>query len=275
MSYATTRQIGDIEVSILTDGENSFGPELFPTTDPGHIETVLASEGETTIRTNFNAVLVRTGARTVLIDAGPRDLFGPACGHLPEGLTEVGVAPEDVDTIFLTHLHPDHIAGTITADGTPVFANAELVVTEADRAFWSDEIPGAPDMLLQWQQLARAVLVAYAERLRVVDGECEIAPGITAMPLPGHTPGHSGYRIASGGHELVHVGDIVHAPHLQLTDPEIAVAFDIDAGTARQTRKRLLDQLASDGATVTGGHLLRPAIGKVVRHGQGYRLEPA
>ncbi|GGL76307.1 MBL fold metallo-hydrolase [Wenxinia marina] len=275
MDHAITHRVGDIELSVLTDGASEFGAELFPSTDPAHVDALLKAHGETAVRTNFNAVLARTGGRTVLIDAGPRDLFGPACGHLHDGLAEVGVTPEEVDTIFFTHLHPDHIAGTITAEGRPVFPNAELVVTEGDRAFWSNGIPNAPETLQQWQQLAQAVLAAYGDRLRVIEGEAEIAPGVTALPLPGHTPGHSGYRVSSGGGELVHVGDIVHAPHLQLQDPEIAVAFDIDADTARATRKRLLDQLAADGALVTGGHLLRPAIGRVVREGQGYGLERA
>lgn len=271
MALTATRQIGDATVTILTDGATAFGPDLFPGTAPEHIAALLAASGDDAIRTNFNAVLIRAGGRTVLADAGPRDLFGPACGQLPAALAEAGVAPAEVDTLFATHLHPDHIAGMIAPNGTAVFPNAELVLTEAERAFWSDpaRTEGKSESVVQWGQLARAVLGAYGDRLRVVAPEGEIAPGLTALPLPGHTPGHGGWRLEGG---LVHVGDIVHAPALQVADPEVAIVFDMDTDTARATRKRLLDMVAAEGLMFTGGHFLHPAFHRVERAGTGYRL---
>lgn len=273
MAHTVSHRIGEFDVTILTDGRLSFGKEVFAGTDPERIDALLQQAGETEIRTNFNAALIRGGGRTVLVDCGPRDLFGPTCGNLPAALAEAGVAPDEVDTLFITHLHPDHIAGAITPEGATVFGKAELVVPEADHAFWSEPIPGADDTLTGWQTLAQAVLAAYAGRIRLVSGAGEVAPGLSALPLPGHTPGHAGFRLASGAAQLVHVGDIVHAPRVQLADPEIGVAFDIDPDVARDSRKRLLDMLASDGAAVTGGHLLAPALARVVRDGAGYRLE--
>ena len=111
MSRTITQTIGDAQVSIITDGATSFTPDLFPETDAAQIGALLAEAGAEQIETNFNAVLIRMGGRTILADAGPRDLFGPACGHLAEGLAELGVAPDDVDTLIATHLHPDHVAG--------------------------------------------------------------------------------------------------------------------------------------------------------------------
>lgn len=274
MPHSVTRQIGDATVTVLTDGGTAFGPDLFPGTDPAHIQALLAAAGADEIATNFNAVLIRRGGRVVLADAGPRDLFGPACGNLPAGLAEVGVTPEQVDTLVATHMHPDHIAGMITPEGAAVFARAELVVTEDEHGFWSDAAmtDGMGGNAAQWGQLARAVLAAYGDRLRIVAREDEIAPGLTALPLPGHTPGHGGWRLEAGGAQLVHVGDIVHAPALQIADPEIGVAFDMDIDTARATRKRLLDMLATEGALFTGGHFLRPAFHGIERAGSGYRL---
>lgn len=269
MPLTATRRVGDAEVTILTDGAFAFGPDLFPGTDPARIEALLAAAGAANIATNFNAALIRTGGRTVLADAGPRDLFGPGCGQLPAALAEAGVAPDRIDTLFVTHMHPDHVAGMITPAGEAAFPAAELVVTRAEHAFWSDPGLAGGGTLGQWAALARAVLAAYADRLRLIEPEGTVAPGLHALPLPGHTPGHGGWRLEGG---LVHVGDIVHAPALQLPDPEIAIVFDMDAATARATRKRLLDMIAADGLTFTGGHFLHPAFCRLERAGTGYRL---
>ena len=216
MTRIATRTIGAAEVTILTDGGIDFGTELFPGTLPDHIADLMQRQKAASIATNFNAVLIREGGRTVLCDAGPRDLFGPTCGDLPLAMAEAGLDPAQVDTLFATHLHPDHIAGMITAQGAAVFPNAELVVTRAEHAFWSEEAAtGAmPDPIPDWSALARAVLAAYGSRLRLIDPQDQIAPGLTAMPLAGHTPGHSGWRLSSGTAQLIHGGDIIHA------DPE-------------------------------------------------------
>lgn len=274
MTRTATRTIGTATVTVLTDGATDFGPELFPGTTPDHISELLAQQNATAVTTNFNAVLIRNAGRTILCDAGPRDLFGPTCGFLPDALAEAKVAPDDINTLFATHLHPDHIAGMITAQGRAVFPNAELVVTEAEVAFWGDKASTQklPAPLPDWAGLARAVLAAYGDRLRVVTGVTEIAPGLTTLPLAGHTPGHGGWRLDNGAKQLIHVGDIIHAPVLQAADPNIAIAFDLDADTARNTRKRILDEVATDGALFTGGHFLHPAFHKAVRDGTGYRL---
>jgi len=275
MTRTATQTIGSAEVTILTDGGIDFGAELFPGTEGGHIAELLAAQNADAIATNFNAVLIRNGGRVILCDAGPRDLFGPSCGFLPDAMREAGVAPGDIDTLYATHLHPDHIAGMITPQGAAVFPNAELALSAAELAFWGDaaNTTGGDETLAGWGDLARAVLAAYGDRLRPVSSAGEIAPGLSALSLPGHTPGHGGWRLDSGGAQLIHVGDIIHAPVLQAADPEIAIAFDMDADTARATRKRLLDELASDGALFTGGHFLHPAFHTAVRDGSGYRLE--
>ncbi|WP_209426322.1 MBL fold metallo-hydrolase [Pararhodobacter sp. SW119] len=272
MSRTATRKIGNAEVTILTDGGISFPAEYFPGTDEAHIEELLRDAGRSEIETNFNAVLIRSGGRVILVDAGPRDLFGPTCGFLPEALKEAGVSPAEVDTLLATHLHPDHVAGMITAEGKAVFENAVLHVPAAERAFWSDESKTVGEPLADWGKLARAVLAAYAGRLEEAGDGIEVAPGLSTFALPGHTPGHSGWRLSSGAEQLLHVGDIIHAPALQVADPEVGIAFDLDMDTARATRKRLLDELASDGALFTGGHFLHPAFHQVERKGQGYRL---
>lgn len=276
MSRTVTTQVGEAEVSIITDGTFTFTPDLFPETDPARISALLEAAGTPEIATNFNAVLIRHADRVILADAGPRDLFGPTCGFLLDGLAELGVTPDQVDTLLATHLHPDHIAGMITPAGAAVFPNATLHVAQADREFWSEEanFAGALSGIADWAKLAQAVLAAYGDRLAVLAEGVEVAPGITGLALPGHTPGHFGWRLDSGAAGLIHVGDIVHAPALQVADPEIAISFDLDMDQARTARKRLLDQLASERTLFTGGHFLQPAFNRLVREGQGYALEP-
>ena len=274
MPHTVTRSIGTATVSVITDGAVSFDHGTFPHTAPDHLDAVLRASGEPEIRTNFNATLIRTGGRVVLVDAGPRDLFGPACGHLPDGLAELGVTPDQVDTLVATHLHPDHVAGMITPEGAAVFANATLYVTQAEVDFWSNPAHFAGDLarMAGWADLARAVLAAYGDRLVITGTDADVAPSLSLLSLPGHTPGHCGWRLDSDGVQLLHVGDIIHAPALQLADPAIATAFDLDRDTASQTRKRLLDELATDGALFTGGHFLQPAFLRVMRDGAAYRL---
>lgn len=274
MARTITTQIGDARVSIITDGEKDFGPEVFAGTAPEHIAALLRAAGASTIRTNFNAVLIQHAGRVILADAGLRDLAGPECGHLGEGLSELGIRADQVDTLLATHLHPDHIAGMITPDGAAVFPNAVLHVAQAESTFWSDDtnFQGAAAGLANNAKLAQAVLAAYGDRLLGLTDGAEVAPGLSGLALPGHTPGHFGWRLDSGGASLINVGDIVHAPALQMADPEIAISFDLDIPTARATRKRLLDMLASDGTLFTGGHFLHPAFNRVARKGQGYEL---
>ena len=269
-----TRKLGQASVTVITDGAVTFGPELFPGTAPDVIATMLEKAGTNVIDTNFNATLIRTGGRVVLADGGPRDLFGPTCGNLPAGLAELGVSVDMVDTLLATHLHPDHVAGFLTPMGEAVFPKARLVVTQAEHDFWGnpDNFTGALAGAAGYAQLARTLFAAYGERLDLVGPEASIAPGLSIFDLPGHTPGHCGWRLESDGAQLVHVGDIVHAPDLQIADPDIAIVYDMDTDTARATRKRLLDELATDGVMFTGGHLLAPKFLHVERAGSGYRL---
>jgi len=277
MTLGTSRQVGEFTATVLTDGATAFPPAYFPNAAEAEIADILAAAGEAEIRTNFNAVLIRRGAGAVMIDAGPRDLFGPAGGNMPAGLAETGTAPDAVQTLFLTHLHPDHAAGAVTTDGAAFFPAAELVMTEAEHRYWTEDanFAAADDTANGWRALAMQVLAAYEGRLRLIAPEGEIAPGLRAIALPGHTPGHSGWRLSSGDAQLVHVGDIIHAPVLQSANPEISVVFDLDAAQARAARKRLLAELAADGVPFTGGHLLAPAIVRARKGASGYVLEQA
>ncbi|MFK8081401.1 MAG: MBL fold metallo-hydrolase [Granulosicoccus sp.] len=269
MTRINPTSIGDIEIIALTDGATQFGTELFPGTEKRIIADILSSANTETIDTNFNAFIVKSGGDTMLVDAGVRDLFGETCGFLGDALAEAGIANDDITHLYFTHLHPDHIAGAMTQDGQAVFANAQMMVSQAEHAFWTSEV-FTDETLSQWQGLARASIAAYAGRTELVAGGDSLINGVTALNLAGHTPGHMGFRADDGSESFIHVGDIAHAPTLQLINPDISIAFDIDMDAAREMRKRTLDMIATDGVKVSGGHFLQPNIGRLERSGKGY-----
>lgn len=209
----------------------------------------------------------------MLVDAGPRDLFGPTCGKLPEGLAEAGIAADQITHVMLTHLHPDHIAGAISPDGNAIFQNATLLVNEDEHAFWCRDETFGDDNMDQWQQVAKSVMAAFGERVDTFSANADLGKGVSSVALPGHTPGHSGFRVDDGSENLTMVCDIFHAPDLQLADPEIAIAFDVDADTARATRKKVLDMIATDKLNFTGGHMMSPKFAHLQRAGKGYKFD--
>lgn len=273
MSMILTLQTGEHEIIAITDGGTEFDHEVFPDTDAAHIDNLLARANAQQITTNFNAFVVKSPNRTLLVDAGPRDLFGPDCGKLPQGLAEAGVAPDDITHLMLTHLHPDHIAGTVTPDNAPVFNNATVLINQDELAFWSREQAFDVQMMEDWRQLAQAVVAAYGDQVQTFAWDADLGSGVSAISLPGHTPGHCGFRVDDGNASFIMATDIVHAPVLQLADPEIAVAFDIDAEQARKSRKKTLAMIASEQLIFSGGHMVEPKIATLSVTGDGYTAE--
>lgn len=227
-------------------------------------------------RTAVNAFLLRGGGRRVLVDAG----CGPAkpsVGRLAANLAAAGLAPEQVDAVVMTHLHPDHWGGLTDAAGRAVFPRAELLLHEAEHAFWHDDAAMArePDPARRklFFEGARAHLAPYRGRITLHRGGA-LLPGVTAIPLPGHTPGHCGVMVASGGESLLIWGDVVHVPELQVPRPEVTMAVDVDPELAVATRRRVFEQVAADRQAVAGMHLHFPGLAHLAREGAGYRLVP-
>jgi glyoxylase-like metal-dependent hydrolase (beta-lactamase superfamily II) len=245
------------EVFCLTDGGTDFGADVFPTVDARTLAARLAAAGHSTIRTQFNAFLIRQGDALTLVDTGCGALFGDKGGQLPEQLAALGVAPADISTLVFTHLHGDHCGGALV-DGAPVFANARVMLHPAEHAHWQDR--DAP---------AARVIAAYADHIVLVTDGQAVADGVTVWALPGHTPGHIGLRIGAG---LVIVGDIFHSAALQLPDPEVATIYDVDADVARQTRIAALAEFAARDLVFTGGHSVAPQVfARLITDGTGYR----
>jgi glyoxylase-like metal-dependent hydrolase (beta-lactamase superfamily II) len=219
--------------------------------------------------------MLTMGGKRILVDTGCAATMGPTLGSMLSHLAAMGVAPETVSTVLLTHAHPDHANGLIDAAGAAVFPNAEIIISAKESAFWLDDaiMASVPEGSKGYFLGARAALAPYAGRTRLID-EGEVLPGITAIPEPGHTPGHTGFLVTSGSESLLLWGDIVHLPGVQFARPDAGLAFDADGPAAIATRARIMDMAATDKLLVAGMHLDFPTFGHLVRQGTGYALVP-
>jgi glyoxylase-like metal-dependent hydrolase (beta-lactamase superfamily II) len=270
-------QIGDISVTALNDGTFAASTAYFAGIDPADADARLhAACRPVPPRLTVNAFLIRQGAHVALVDTGTADLMGPGLGLVPRRLAALGVKPEEIGTLLMTHLHPDHAGGLADSAGHALYPNAELVVHAAEAGHWFDEAlaQAAPEAAKGAFAVARKMSAPYAARTRLVESG-EVLPGVSIVPLPGHTPGHSGYLVSSGGTSLLIWGDIVHVPAIQFATPAMGMVFDVDLDLARATRARALDMAATDKIMVAGMHLEFPATGNVVRDGDAYRFVPA
>ncbi|WP_210583376.1 MBL fold metallo-hydrolase [Streptomyces sp. GESEQ-35] len=251
---ATSIEVGTIRITALSDGASHMPPMFYPGLDfDAHPELL---EGDGTYHIPAGSYLIQGEGFTVLVDAGsgpdsipfpaelaaaaglePAPEFIAVGGRLPAALAAESVAPEDITTLFLTHLHGDHV-GWVAPGGKLFFPNAEIVYGAAD---WDALIAPAPaeDPARVGMEAAKSAGV-----LRAIDAPTvEIAPGVTALHTPGHTPGHYALRIASGGQEAYLLGDAVHHP-LQLGDTGISFLMDADPEHALRTREELLARFA-------------------------------
>jgi glyoxylase-like metal-dependent hydrolase (beta-lactamase superfamily II) len=253
--------VGDIELVALVDATGELGElaELFPKTTDWNVYEDAYPElfKGAAFRVPSTCYLLRTADTTVLVDTGvgPAGLWDwPAETEegLPRALGDAGVAPEDIDTVFLTHLHVDHVGWNTDRDGRPFFPDARYVVHREALAFVRDDG--------QRPHAARTIAPVDFEQ---IDGETELAPGITAFPLPGHYPGHMGVRIESGGETALLIADAAVHPML-LDRPRDVYAFDVDQVTSAATREALVSSLVDQDLLVGCGHYPGGGIGCVV-----------
>ncbi len=271
------RRIGDIVVTAISDGVLLRTNEM--------MNDVSKQEGDARLKRAFrdqfalsiNAFLLQSGDRLALIETGSGAYLGPDAGKLLANIHAAGVSPESIDTILLTHMHPDHSAGlTDMTSGKSNYPNAELVVHENEPKYWFDDSAMARgterEKELMFQQ-AREQCAPYRDRMRTFTSG-EVFPGVAAVPCHGHTPGHSGFLIESGGETLLVWGDIVHMPEVQVPRPEVTMTVDVDPAAAEASRRRIFDMAAEERLLVTGMHLHFPGFGHIAKTDGNYQFVP-
>lgn len=277
--------VGAFNAALLSDGTAAFPDPiaiLFPTAPADELDRALRAYGTpepwSEWLTPFTPLLVETGRERVLIDTGFGNTVAPTAGRLPTSLASLGVAPEDIDIVVLSHGHPDHVGGATDGMGNLRFPNARFLMARAEWEFWTAEAavtaevhPGPfRDLQLGF---AQTHLPPLSDRIELIDDGEEIAPGITAILAPGHTPGQLVLDIASEGERLFYGADIVAHP-LHLAHPEWTTVFDVRPEPTVGTRRRILDLAAADGALISAYHLPFPGLGRVAIEGDAWRWEP-
>jgi glyoxylase-like metal-dependent hydrolase (beta-lactamase superfamily II) len=271
--------LGDFEVTALFDGAIDLKPQqLLTQTTPGQVAKLLARSFEKEdVPTSVNAYLVNTGSKLVLIDVGTGKLFGPSLGALVENLKAAGYQPDQVDEIYITHMHADHVGGLMDGDKM-VFANATVRADQHDADFWLNQANAdkAPKEMQDFFKGAMASLNPYvaAGKFKPFDGDTDLVPGVRAIGARGHTPGHSIYVVESKGQKLVLWGDLMHVAAVQFPQPSVTIQFDVDSKAAAVQRKKAFAQAAREGHLVASAHLPFPGIGHLRSEGKGYAFVP-
>ena len=272
-------KIGDYQLMSVNDGVNRF-----PLTDNfvrnAKKEEVQEALAEAYLPTDimtvwFNPTLVNTGSQLVLIDTGMGEPKGPV-GHLRPNIAAAGVDTKSIDTVIISHFHGDHINGIRNGAGELNFPQAEIMVPATEWAFWmsDDNMNKAPDAAKGAFQNARRVFKGLEGKVKRYDADKEIAPGITSVATPGHTPGHMSFVVANGKDRVFIQSDVTNNPHLFVNNPDWHVQYDMDGPQAEATRRKVFDMLAADKTMVAGFHFPFPATGYMEKDGEDYRLVP-
>jgi glyoxylase-like metal-dependent hydrolase (beta-lactamase superfamily II) len=270
--------VGDIEVTVVSDGTIKLPVMQLLKGDPVKLRQALERGFLTeTVETSVNAFLINTGSKLVMIDSGAGSLFGPTVGKLLDNLRAAGYRPEQVDEIYITHLHGDHIGG-VTANGARNFPNATLRLDKREANYWLSEtnMNAAPEQAKRFFQGAMISVKPYAEAHRVLafEGNTELVPGVRAVGSYGHTPGHAIYAVESKGQRLMLWGDLMHVAAVQFEDPTVTIQFDSDSSSAMTQRQQAYDEAAKNGWMVGAAHLAFPGVGRLRANGTGYTFIP-
>jgi len=279
-------RVGAYECTSINDGARSFPmPDKWVTNVPKE-EALAAAEAaympKGMVTVPFNPQLINTGSKLILIDCGNGiAAFEPtkgAAGRTLQNLAAAGVDPKSIDVVLMSHLHPDHTNGIRALDGSMAFPNAEIMVPAKDWEFWMSDENAAKaqsnEMMKNYFANVKKIYAGIESKVTKYDWGKEVAPGITSIEAPGHTPGHTAFAVASGNSKILIQSDVTNIPEFFLRNPDWHVAYDVDGALAQETRHKFYDMASAEKAMVVGFHFTFPSIGHVEKDGSKYRLVP-
>jgi glyoxylase-like metal-dependent hydrolase (beta-lactamase superfamily II) len=263
--------VGRVACTVLLDGAAHLGKEgilrRYPDATEDDYRAAFAQVGRSLDDADsaFNLMLIELGSERILIDAGEGGK--PKGGWVVESLRLAGMTPDAITQIILTHTHRDHVLGLLTHDVQPVFPNARYVISREELAYWRGRVAsGEVD--------DGAILrMLDAQGVHEIAMDAQIAPGLIAIPLPGHTPGQIGLLLENDGARLLHGADALHQP-FQFAHPEWSPTFDLDTSVSVPTRRAFLTQTAASGALTLFYHLTFPGLGYVQQNGTTFTWRP-
>jgi len=270
--------LGDFEVTALFDGSFDLPVDKLLKQPAAKTDAALAKHFQSLpVETSVNGFLINTGTKLILIDTGTGGYSGPTSGTLLANLKAAGYRPDQIDDIFITHMHGDHVGG-LSHDGVAVFPKAVVHAGKGDVDHYLSqaEMDKAPADSKDGFKTAMAAFAPYQAtgRLQPIAADGEIVPGVRSWATPGHTPGHTSYVVESKGAKMIVTGDLIHVAAVQFDDPSVTIAFDSDTRAAETARQKVFTQAAKDGTLIAAAHLQFPGMGHLAVNGKGYTYEP-
>ena len=278
-------KVGSIEVTVVTDGANTFkfadAHVMNKARDELNAVLEAAHYPKDLMTTPYNPIVVNTGGKLVVIDTGTSEAAFISSkgrtGQFQNNLKAAGIDRNAIDVVLISHFHGDHINGLLTPDNKPAYPNAEVMVPAAEWKYFMDdgEMSRAPKGRMEtvFKNLRR-VFDAQGRKVTPYEGNKEIVPGITSMPTPGHTPGHMSFIVASGNGKVFVEGDVTHVPWVFVRNPGWHAFYDQDGPMAEATRRKVYDMLAVERMIVQGSHYPFPSHAYIEKTGSGYREVP-
>jgi glyoxylase-like metal-dependent hydrolase (beta-lactamase superfamily II) len=278
-------KVGNIEVTVLSDGFRMVpvDDKYLRNASPADLAGALAAAGLPTdkMKNTYSPIVLNTAGKRVLFDTGNGEAAYKQSngerGTLNANLAAAGIDRASIDVVVISHFHADHVNGLLMADNSRAFPNAEIKVPEVEWKFWMDDgekSRASPGRMTELFANNRRVFDALGRKVTVYRWDQEVVPGVTALGTPGHCIGHTSYLVASGGKRLYVQSDVcnnfaVFAPH-----PDWQGFFDQDPPAAAATRRRVYDMLTADKLPVQAYHFPFPALSRIEKHGNGYRVVP-
>ncbi|CAO3428798.1 MBL fold metallo-hydrolase [Azospirillum endophyticum] len=276
-------RVGEISATVLSDGVIGGPPRIYASdASEAELQAVLRRAFLPTdhLTLNLNTLLIETGGRRILIEAGVGKTMGPNGGRIFENLAAIGLGPADIDAVVVSHTHPDHVGNLRTADGGKAFPRATVFVPKADWDFFVrtdpdlSYMPVPEDFRLRFAAAIKSSLEPVKSDVEFYEAGAEIVPGLTTIVASGHTPGMATFLVHSGNDQLLLTADLAYHPVVNVDQPWVP-GPDRDKGTALASRRRIFDRAAADRIPVLGFHFPFPGLGRMLKTDGAYVWVPA